>query len=102
MQRDARAWLSDILTACDLLADFTKDKTFDDYAADALLRSAVERQLQIVGEALRVVRESLQPADQLQRAEGLAEECVRPGCSRLLLCRVGAREEHHCNVFVPG
>ena len=40
MQRDARAWLSDILTACDLLAEFTKGKTFDDYAADALLRSA--------------------------------------------------------------
>ena len=54
MQRDVRAWLSDILTACDLLADFTKGKIFDDYAADALLRSAVERQLQIVGEALRV------------------------------------------------
>jgi uncharacterized protein with HEPN domain len=46
--------LSDILAACDLLADFTKGKTFEDYAADALLRSAVERQLEIVGEALRV------------------------------------------------
>ena len=54
MPRDPRAWLSDVLAACDLLADFTRDKSFEDYAADALLRSAVERQLEIIGEALRV------------------------------------------------
>ena len=54
MPRDPRAWLLDILVACDLLADFTKGRTFDDYSADALLRSAVERQLEIIGEALRV------------------------------------------------
>ncbi len=46
--------MSDVLAACDLLADFTRGKSFDDYAADALLRSAVERQLEIIGEALRV------------------------------------------------
>ena len=44
----------DVLAACDLLADFTRGKRFEDYAADALLRSAVERQLEIIGEALRV------------------------------------------------
>jgi uncharacterized protein with HEPN domain len=54
MPRDQRAWLLDVLAACDLLADFTKGKSFEDYAADALLRSAVERQLEIIGEALRV------------------------------------------------
>ena len=54
MPRDPRAWLLDILAACDLLEDFTQGKTFDDYAADPLLRSGVERQLEIIGEALRV------------------------------------------------
>ena len=43
----------DILAACHLLFAFTRGKTFADYAGDALLRSAVERQFQIVGEVLR-------------------------------------------------
>lgn len=53
MPRDARAWLLDIVSACDLVAEFTAGKSFDDYAANVMLRSAVERQLEIVGEALR-------------------------------------------------
>jgi len=35
---------------------FTRGKTFDDYPADELLRSGVERQLAIVGEALSQLR----------------------------------------------
>jgi uncharacterized protein with HEPN domain len=53
MPRDPRAWLSDIVAACDLIAEFTRGRTFQDYLADALLRSGVERQLEIIGEALR-------------------------------------------------
>jgi hypothetical protein len=40
MRRDPRALSSDVLAACDLLADFARAKSFDDYAADALLRSS--------------------------------------------------------------
>jgi len=54
MPRDPRAWLSDIVTACDLIVEFTVRRTFQDYLTDALLRSGVERQLEIIGEALRV------------------------------------------------
>jgi uncharacterized protein with HEPN domain len=34
------------------LNEFAKDKTFDDYAENSMLRSAVERQFEIIGEAL--------------------------------------------------
>ncbi len=52
MQLEALKHLDDMRRACRLLAEFVAGKTFADYSADALLRSAVERQLTIVGEAL--------------------------------------------------
>jgi uncharacterized protein with HEPN domain len=52
MQRDARVLLWDICHAADAVADFTRSKTIEDYKADRYLRSAVERQLTILGEAV--------------------------------------------------
>ena len=52
MPRDSRAYLWDALQAVELLSSFCEGRTFPEYQADALLRSAVERQLEIVGEAL--------------------------------------------------
>ena len=52
MPRDLRTYLYDIAEACALVEDFVRGKSADDYARDPLLRSAVERQLEIVGEAL--------------------------------------------------
>jgi uncharacterized protein with HEPN domain len=51
-QRDLRKYLYDMKQACELLLQFTAAKTFTDYSADPILRSAVERQFEIVGEAL--------------------------------------------------
>ncbi len=52
MARDKRAYLWDIRKAVSLLETFTAGKTFDDYASDPLLRAAVEREFEIIDEAL--------------------------------------------------
>jgi uncharacterized protein with HEPN domain len=52
MPPDGRKYLWDAATAADLLFEFSSGKTFADYEADPLLRSAVERQFEIIGEAL--------------------------------------------------
>lgn len=52
MRRDPRAYLWDAVQAVAHVEQFTRDRTFEDYEADVLLRSGVERQLEIVGEAL--------------------------------------------------
>jgi uncharacterized protein with HEPN domain len=52
MRRDPRAYLWDALHAVGSVQDFTSGLTLQDYRDDLLRRSAVERQLEIVGEAL--------------------------------------------------
>jgi uncharacterized protein with HEPN domain len=52
MRLEALKFLYDVLQACDLLEEFTKGRSFEEYLDDPLLQSAVERQFIIVGEAL--------------------------------------------------
>ena len=50
--RDPRAYLYDISEACALIVEFTSGRSLADYRRDAMARSAVERQFEIIGEAL--------------------------------------------------
>ena len=52
MQRDPKSLLWDAREAADLIATITAGKSFADFDRDVVLRSAVERQFEIVGEAL--------------------------------------------------
>lgn len=50
--RNPQKYLYDMLNSCEFLIGFTADKSVDDYSDDRPFRSAVERELQIIGEAL--------------------------------------------------
>jgi uncharacterized protein with HEPN domain len=52
MRLESKKYLYDILRAAELIARFCAGRTFDAYANDAMLRAAVERELEIAGEAL--------------------------------------------------
>ena len=57
--RTDAAWLWDMLEAARAIQQFIASKSFADYEADLLLRSAVERQLEIIGEAARHISTEL-------------------------------------------
>jgi uncharacterized protein with HEPN domain len=78
MQRDPRAYLWDAREAAAAILEFAAGKTFEDYASDRLLRSAVERQFEIIGEAL----------NQLCKIESLSADCIPdvPQSSHFVTC----------------
>lgn len=66
MRIESKKYLYDIAQAAKLALGFIAGKTFADYGADPMLRSAVERQLEIVGEGLaQLARTDLTTASQI-------------------------------------
>lgn len=57
MPRERSAYLADALRAADRVLDFVDGKVLAEYEADELLRSAVERKFEIIGEALNQLRQ---------------------------------------------
>ncbi|MBV9750319.1 MAG: DUF86 domain-containing protein [Acetobacteraceae bacterium] len=56
MAREAAKYLWDARRAAERIARFTTGRGFDDYLSDEMVRSAVERQFEIIGEALAGLR----------------------------------------------
>jgi uncharacterized protein with HEPN domain len=69
MRSESKKLLWDARNAIERISRFVKDKNFTDYCADDLLRSAVERQFEITGEAFA----------QLRKVDG---ESARAACDR--------------------
>jgi uncharacterized protein with HEPN domain len=55
MRRDARAYLADILESCDAIDAAISGRSLGDYLASRLVRSAVEREFTIIGEAVLAI-----------------------------------------------
>lgn len=75
MDRDPRLYLTDVVDAADAVASYTDGMDLTAYEADRLVRDAVERRLEIVGEALsrlsRYAPELAARVPDLSRAIGL-------------------------------
>ncbi len=52
MRRESKKYLFDVQQACERLTKYISEKTYTDYEADDYFRSAVERQFEIIGEAI--------------------------------------------------
>lgn len=52
MQRDASAFLWDVRNAAQLIDSFVVGSSFETFSGNVLVRSAAERQFEIIGEAL--------------------------------------------------
>ena len=56
MKDDLLAHLHDVAQAGRAIKEFVNGRSFDEYAQDEILRSAVERKFEIMGEALNRIR----------------------------------------------
>jgi uncharacterized protein with HEPN domain len=63
MSREARAWLEDMLAAAEAIRRFVQGCTFDAFAANEEKRSAIERQVFIIGEAAARMPQALRRED---------------------------------------
>ena len=74
MQRDLRAYLSDVLECCDAIEAALDGIDLDAYKSNRLIRSAVEREFTIIGEAVSVLsREAPDVFDSITQARRIVD-----------------------------
>ena len=63
MPRDYLQYLDDILDAVKRIVDFTADLSFKDFERDIKTQDAVLRNLQVIGEAVKVIPEEVKKSN---------------------------------------
>ena len=87
MRLETRKYLYDMQRAAALLREFTSNKTFADYERDAMLRAAVEREFEVIGEAMtRLARIDEGSGCQYRR---ISTHYRLPQCPDSRICRCG-------------
>ncbi|MBE7537199.1 MAG: DUF86 domain-containing protein [Opitutaceae bacterium] len=80
MRPETTKRLADALAACEAIATFTQGLDFGGYSSSTLVRSAVERQFEIIGEAPgRVVRDDasmVRTVPEIRRIVGLRNRLI--------------------------
>lgn len=75
MQRDPRAYLSDILEAAAVIQDATSEMDVADHIPSRLFRSAVEREFIIIGEALKLLAQRGLPRSKMDDKSSSSAPC---------------------------
>lgn len=74
MPRDVRAYLSDIIDACKAISIAMEGLKLDSYRANRLIRSSVEREFTIIGEAIAALsRVDPQLFDRISQARHIVD-----------------------------
>jgi uncharacterized protein with HEPN domain len=74
MPRDERAYLADIIESCDAILAAVKGLGLEDYEANRLVRSSVEREFIIIGEAMAALsRTAQQTFDTISRGRRIVD-----------------------------
>ncbi len=68
------AYLWDMLEAAKTILRFTRDVTLEQYRNDLMLRLAVEREIEVIGEAARLVNRSETPMPKFRGGRSLPRE----------------------------
>ncbi len=93
MRIESKKLLEDIREAANFISRLMEGKGFGSYLADPLLRSAVERQFDIIGEALdRLIRSDSGTADRIPQASPMV-------AFRNILSRRCAMVDHEAGVL---
>ena len=69
MPREYKLFLSDILKATNKVQTFTEGLTFEEFSEDELIIDAVVRNLEIIGEAVKRVPESITSRDPMSNGK---------------------------------